>query len=126
VAAAGEFIAFLDHDDLWPAGRHRTMLQAMLDDPQLDAVFGRIRIRLDPGAIQWSWLRPQNGQHAPGLNLENALYRSAVLRRIGGFDESLRFGEDLDYFDRLRKGGNAVFTVQHRWSDPPPAHDELQ
>jgi GT2 family glycosyltransferase len=60
------------------------------------------------------------------LNLENALYRSAVLRRIGGFDESLRFGEDLDYFDRLRKGGNAVFTVQHRWSDPPPAHDELQ
>ena len=25
--------------------------------------------------------------------------------RIGGFDENLRFGEDLDYFNRLQKAG---------------------
>src|ERR1700735_1471225 len=39
-AAAGEFIAFLDHDDLWPEGRHRTMLLAMIGEPQIGAVFG--------------------------------------------------------------------------------------
>jgi glycosyltransferase involved in cell wall biosynthesis len=104
-AAVGEFIGFIDHDDLWPAGRHRAMMQAMAGDPQLDAVFGRIRIRLDPGAIQWPWLRHQDGCHAPGSNLGNALYRSAMLRRIDGFDESLRFGEDLEYFNRLRQLG---------------------
>ena len=104
-AVVGEFIAFLDHDDLWPAQRHRTMMQAMLDDPQLDAVFGRIRIQLDSGGIRWPWLLHQDGQHAPGSNLGNALYRGKILRRIDGFDESLHFGEDLDYFNRLQEMG---------------------
>ena len=45
-AAVGDLVAFLDHDDLWPAGRHEAMVQALMADPQLDAVFGRIRIRL--------------------------------------------------------------------------------
>jgi glycosyltransferase involved in cell wall biosynthesis len=102
-AAAGEFIAFLDHDDLWPAERHRTMIQAMTDDQRLDAVFGRIRIRLDPGGVFWPWMLHQDGRHAPGTNLGNALYRSDLLRKIDGFDESLRIGEDLDYFNRLQK-----------------------
>jgi glycosyltransferase involved in cell wall biosynthesis len=102
-AAAGEFIAFLDHDDLWPQQRHRTMLKALTDDVQLDAVFGRIRIRLDAGGTWSHWMHHQDGRHAPGSNLGNALYRSAVLHRLDGFDESLRFGEDLDYFSRLQK-----------------------
>jgi cellulose synthase/poly-beta-1,6-N-acetylglucosamine synthase-like glycosyltransferase len=102
---AGDFIAFLDHDDLWPQQRHRTMLQAMTDDVQLDAVFGRIRIRLDADGTWSPWMRHQDGRHAPGSNLGNALYRTSLLRRLGGFDESLHFGEDLDYFNRLQKIG---------------------
>jgi glycosyltransferase involved in cell wall biosynthesis len=104
-AAVGDFIAFLDHDDLWPAGRHEAMVQALMADAKLDAVFGRIRIRLDPGGTLWSWMLHQDGRHAPGSNLGNALYRSDKLHRIGGFDESLRFGEDLEYFNRLQQTG---------------------
>ena len=104
-AATGEFIAFLDHDDLWPTQRHRIMLQAMLDDSQLDAVFGRIRVQFDQGGTRWEWLLPQDGHHAPGANLGNALYRSVMLRKIEGFDESLHYGEDFDYFFRLQQAG---------------------
>jgi glycosyltransferase involved in cell wall biosynthesis len=103
--ASGEFIAFLDHDDLWPAKRHSTMKQALMDDPRIDAVFGRVRIRLDAGGVMWPALLNQDGRHAPGSNLGNALYRSKALRQIEGFDEALHFGEDLDYFDRLLKAG---------------------
>lgn len=103
--ARGEFIAFLDHDDVWPAKRHSVMVRAMIADPRLDAVFGRIRIQLDSGGTLWPFLRDQDCRHAPGSNLGNALYRGSTLRRLDGFDESLTFGEDLDYFHRLLQSG---------------------
>ena len=101
----GEFVAFLDHDDLWPAKRHLKMMQVMEDDAQVEAVFGRMRIRLDPGATPWQWVLDLDGRHVLGPNLGTALFRSRFLRRIGGFDESLRFGEDVDYFLRLQEAG---------------------
>lgn len=104
-AATGDFIAFLDHDDLWPAERHRRMMQLMLDDPRLGAVFGRMRIRLDPGATPWQWILDLDGRHVPGPNLGTGLFRACSLRLIDGFDESLRFGEDVDYFFRLQETG---------------------
>jgi glycosyltransferase involved in cell wall biosynthesis len=104
-AAEGEFVAFLDHDGLWPPHRQLAMTTALRDDPQLDAVFGRMRIRLESDGIPWQWLLDMDGRHVPGPNLGTGLFRGSVLRRIDGFDESLRFGEDLDYFDRLREAG---------------------
>lgn len=106
--AVGDFIAFLDHDDLWPDDRHRKMMQVMIDDPGIEAVFGRMRIRLDPGATAWQWVLDLDGRHVPGPNLGTGLFRSRLLRRIDGFDESLRFGEDLDYFLRLREAGMRI------------------
>jgi glycosyltransferase involved in cell wall biosynthesis len=107
-AAAGEFIAFLDHDDLWPAGRHQKMMQMMLDDPQIGAVFGRMRIRLDPAGTPWQWIVDLDGRHVPGPNLGTGLFRNRILQQIDGFDESLRFGEDVDYYFRLREMGMQI------------------
>ncbi len=107
-AALGDFIAFLDHDDMWPPHRHRKMMQMMVDDPHVGAVFGRMRIRLDPGAIPWQWVLHLDGRHVPGPNLGTGLFRRGILRRVDGFDESLSFGEDLDYFLRLREKGMQI------------------
>jgi glycosyltransferase involved in cell wall biosynthesis len=107
-AASGEFVAFLDHDDLWPADRHRKMMQVMVDNPHVDAVLGRMRIRLDPGATPWQWILDLDGRHVPGPNLGTVLFRGRVLQQIGGFDESLRFGEDVDYFLRLQEAGMQI------------------
>jgi glycosyltransferase involved in cell wall biosynthesis len=104
-AADGDLVAFLDHDDMWPQNRHGTMIRALLDDPQLDAVFGRMRIKLESGATPWQWIVDYDGRHVPGPNLGTGLFRHDVLRKIGGFDVTLHFGEDLDYFDRLREAG---------------------
>ena len=80
-------------------------LRAFADDPEVDAQFGRTRIRLEPDGIPWKWIMNMDGRHNPGANLGSALFRASVLRRIDGFDESRRFGEDFDYFDRLRAAG---------------------
>jgi glycosyltransferase involved in cell wall biosynthesis len=100
-AATGEYIAFLDHDDMWPRDRHRILIQALKDDPQLGAVFGRICVKFEPGAIPWT--RILDASHDPNANLGTGLFRSNVLRRMGGFDETLRLGEDIYYFERLRE-----------------------
>src|SRR5579871_4868818 len=47
--ATGEFIAFLDADDEWLPGRHEAMLAHLTAHPATHAVFGRIRVKHEPG-----------------------------------------------------------------------------
>src|SRR5208337_4612394 len=42
-AAAGEFLGFLDHDDLWSADKLELQLASFERDPSLDLVFGHIQ-----------------------------------------------------------------------------------
>src|SRR4029079_18940711 len=49
--ARGQYLAFLDCDDIWPPGRLAAMLEAFERDANIDCVFGRVvntDDRLDP------------------------------------------------------------------------------
>ena len=100
-AATGEYIAFLDHDDLWPAGRHAVLLQALLADVDVDCAIGRLRLRMERDAIALPQLPDLEGRLAPSLSLCTALFRRRILDEVGGFDEDMQFYEDTDYFLRL-------------------------
>jgi GT2 family glycosyltransferase len=102
-AARGGFVAFLDHDDLWPAGRHAAMLAAFQQDPMLEATYGRIVRRFEPGAE----VTPESkveGHHA-GWLICSGLYRRSLLERVGGFAEDMNTGEDVDFYLRLLEAG---------------------
>ena len=109
--ARGDFIAFLDHDDLWPEGRHAAMLTALLAKPQANAVAGRIRIRVDEGGSPGDYLT-LDGLHAPSL-IWSCLYRRDLVERAGSFDEDMRFGEDLSYYLRLADSGMKIIHCEH-------------
>jgi Glycosyl transferase family 2 len=105
--ATGEMVAFLDVDDEWPAGNLRHMLEVLSAAPNLDAVIGHGQLMRDG--------TDGGGQAYMGSPLESfpwyiaaALFRREAFAKIGLFDESLRFGEDTDWFKRAEEAALAV------------------
>jgi glycosyltransferase involved in cell wall biosynthesis len=99
-AAGGDFITFLDADDICYPGRIERQWRKLADAPDAIAVVGEMLLfeRLDAA------LQPVAGTRSvrvPGISLTTALFRRAAFERYGPLDESLRAAEDLDFFLRL-------------------------
>ena len=107
-AAKGEFIAFLDHDDLWPASRHEVMSGALRGKPDIDAAFGRMRIQFEVGALYNDRMAAMDGKHVGVASVGTGLFRRRIIERVDGFDEDLHFGEDVDFYLRLAEAGMQV------------------
>jgi glycosyltransferase involved in cell wall biosynthesis len=108
--ASGELIAFLDADDLWPAGKLAAHLRAFHAMPDADVTIGRIRL-LD---VDGNPLPPTRG--APdglflGCNLGALVARREAFRRAGPIDPSLRYAEDVDWLMRAREAGLVLRTI---------------
>jgi glycosyltransferase involved in cell wall biosynthesis len=103
-AARGPYVAFLDHDDLWPAGRHRALLAALAAHPTRGASFGRVRVRLEPGAAEPAEALGLDGKHLCEL-VGSGLYRRSLVTGIGGFCEEMHLREDADFHLRLLEAG---------------------
>jgi glycosyltransferase involved in cell wall biosynthesis len=102
-AASGTFIAFLDHDDLWPAGRQGHLLAALQADDSIDVAVGRIAVKYESPRSDAAWAFLDGRHHA--LMVGSCLYRRRCLDAVGGFDPTLRYGEDHDYYIRLLEAG---------------------
>lgn len=99
-AATGEFLAWLDADDRWTLGHLEKKLSALSVDPGLDVVYGHVQQFVSGPAGEQTFGPPIPGR-LPGAML---IRRSAFLR-VGGFDETLRIGEFMDWLVRARRAG---------------------
>lgn len=98
--AEGEFIAFLDSDDVWTGGRLSKMLRAI---DSFEAVFGQ--------AVQFGADREETLPQ-PALLASTMLVRRDAYDRVGPFVEALRVGEFIDWWARAEECGL-------RWSQIP-------
>lgn len=106
--AAGEFLLFLDDDDMVLPTHAHTHLQLLCSRHDLGAVFGQIQLcdvelneisepyplrdEVD-GVLEYLLSRPHQ--------IGSVVVRTSVRQTVGGFDESLRSSEDWDWMLRL-------------------------
>jgi GT2 family glycosyltransferase len=120
-AARGAFVQFLDGDMCVEPGWFAAGLKA-LEEPGVGAVFGRLReLRVDTNpycaAFGLDWNKPVG---------DAAFFGGAVMVRrdaiagLGGYDETLRVGEDPELSLRFRQAGLRILSV-----DAPMATHDL-
>lgn len=122
--ARGEYVAFLDGDDLWVPEFLATQMRALHQDPSLDLIYSNAGVIRGTRQATWSMMDqcPSEGQ----ATLENLLAErcniftsSVVVRRsavldVGGFDETFLRAEDFDLWIRLARSGKRIAYHRQR------------
>jgi len=108
--AQGEFIAFIDADDLWPPGKLRTQMKCFQTFPTVEIVQGLIsRVGIqDP--FQGQLVGAEIDFPFIYTNLGSMLVRRSVFEKLGYFEEGLRFHEDTDFWLRAREKGILILV----------------
>jgi glycosyltransferase involved in cell wall biosynthesis len=104
--AEGQWISFLDADDLWAAGKLQRQIECLASHPELEAVFGHIRQFYSPEneeAIRQA--HRFSREVLPGFHPDTMLIAAAAVRRVGWFNPAVAVGEFLDWFARAQEAG---------------------
>jgi len=107
--AKGEFITFLDADDLWTPDKLEAQYTALVENPQAAVVYSWTNCVDETGKFirrcGRSILTGDVFSHLLLANFivsgSNVMIRKPALIEVGGFDESLTNAEDLDMWLRL-------------------------
>jgi glycosyltransferase involved in cell wall biosynthesis len=108
--SSGEFIAFIDADDLWTEDKLRKQKSCFISDPDLDMVFGYVEQFFSP-ELEESLQDRINISNArmPGYLPGAMLVKRSAFLQVGFFDEGLRLGEFVDWYVRAVDSGLKSF-----------------
>lgn len=114
--ARGRYIALLDADDLWMPGKLAAHLRHLESFAEVGVSFSRVRFMSadgEPGKVcsrvprdpvpAWRLLYDN-----PATTCSTLVFRRGLLARVGGFDESIGYAEDLEWLLRAAVRGRAT------------------
>lgn len=99
--AQGEFLAFLDVDDLWTLDKLTTQVQYIMQHPEIQYTIARIKYFLEPGYAPPAGFRKEllKGTHV-GRLIGTLVSRKSIVEKVGMFNTTLSTAEDVDWFSR--------------------------
>ena len=111
--SSGEFIAFVDADDHWAPNKLTIEVEYLIDHPDVDVVYGRVKYEWEDGSEGYESRIPQERPLVDHFILGSGTYRSTVFERVGMFAPQLRYSEDLDWYLRLLEADINIVRLEH-------------
>jgi glycosyltransferase involved in cell wall biosynthesis len=120
--ASGDYIAFLDSDDLWLPDKLARQVEILDNHPSADLVHGHVEMIDDTDAAlpreTAAHRKAFDRAHRHGATYEGyaldcvcltstVMFRATTLKRLGGYDTRFDALEDLDLYLRLLLGSGA-------------------
>ncbi|MBU0679031.1 MAG: glycosyltransferase family 2 protein [Verrucomicrobia bacterium] len=106
--ANGEFVAFLDQDDLWAPAALEVQAGLLMENPAAGISFCDSSVALDDGASWPEWLPRDKRTYPPGT----WLVRTSVFDRVGLFNKERITGSDTDWLIRARRSGVIAISTE--------------
>lgn len=111
--AEGQYIAFLDDDDVWMPEKLNLQIGMMKENPSASSVSCSFLVQHSSSKQTVKYISPPkdvqhilNANHLGGASM--CLTTRQMLLRIGGFDASLRSGQDWDLWIKLYDCGQIL------------------
>ncbi len=115
-ASNGRWITFLDSDDTMPTQRLATQLHAITPITTPAVVIGKQTIDVAPGVEPPPSITEALTEGDSNIYFMTLMTSRACFDAVGGFDESLRIGEDVDLVYQLNYHGTEVVVCDDVWT----------
>ena len=108
--ANSDFIGFLDDDDVWMPEKLELQVKALESNVEAGLVYAGFRFYSDEGTFWGDHLPSLKEDHFEGLlftkdpfcgSASNPLMRKSSIISVGGYDNSVKVGEDWEMYIRL-------------------------
>ena len=100
--ASGDFVAFLDVDDLWPEHTLTLLVHELMSRPELEVVRGYSQV-MEHDPVTGTYEYRGNPKESFPYSIASGVYRKRVFDRVGLFDKTLLYGEDTDWYNRAHE-----------------------
>lgn len=103
--AKGDFIAFLDADDVWTEDHLEKLLNVFKEHDKLDVAAGHVEQFLSEDVEDPSAKIPDGMKVLPGFVVGAMLIKKSVFDVVGTFNEELTLADTVDWFARFKDSG---------------------